>query len=935
MSSIFISYSRKDIDFAGKIVQSLAENDLDTWVDWKSIPKGEDWEQEIYRGIEAAETFLFLISPDSIKSEICNKEIAHAIKNNKRVVPLLVRDADLKNFFDEIPKKEISRRNWIFSRDGQDNFSKAIEETLTTIRTDYEWLKFHTRLQVKALEWERLNYENSFLINGKELREAELQLATNTSKKPHPTDLQREYVFKSRQASDQRRRRTRIIGIAVIIALAVLSVVAWVQAGRATINAKAAETQAAIAEANEQEAQKQAAIALARELAAISITNLDLDPDLSLHLAMQSLDKMRTLQGEDALRRALLSPPVELTLLGHSGAVYSVEYNGEGKRLVTASADGTARIWDAGTGEALMVLRGHEGAVRDAAFSPDGQFVGTVGADGTVRIWDAETGKQLHSMKHQAAVNSIAFSPDGQTILTASDDKTARLWRVANGSEVDVLREHAAAVLCAVFSPDRQWIATGGNDQIINIWDATTRQWIKSLSNVENVSAIAFSPDSQYLLTTGGLIPRRLDILNEYVATEYLNGHTFYVIGVAINPSDGRQVVTTSRDHTARIWDTESGNPIEVLRGHSETVYDVAFDPSGDHLATASEDQTVRIWNIGEWRKRTLIGHSNKVIGAAYSFDGLRIATTSEDGTIRIWDAQSGRQLKEWLYPSYKPASGVSFSPSGRQLITASDDGTWRIWDTDTAEQLSGSDYITNIVHDARFNQDGTRFITANRDRFAYIWDVDTKDLLVSLDGHTDWVARAMFSRDGKLALTASADGTARLWDAETGEPLRVFSGHSGLVTSAAFSSDAKRIVTSSVDGTARIWDTASGQVLHILKGHTAEVTDAVFNPDDQYVATASQDHTARLWNPDTGDEIVQLLGHTSNLRTVAFSPDGRYLLTSSYDGTARIYPVYFEDVLALARSLLSPRDLTCAERIKYLHDESCQTPTPLLTPTP
>ena len=935
MTNIFISYSRKDVDVAGKIVQSLAENDLDTWVDWKSIPKGEDWEQEIYRGIEEAETFLFLISPDSIKSDICNREVAHAVKNNKRIVPLLIRDADVKNFFDEIPKKEISRRNWIFTRDGQDNFSKAIEETLTTIRTDYEWLKFHTRLQVKGLEWERLNHENSFLLTGKELQEAELQLATNTSKKPHPTDLQREYVFKSRQESDIRRRRNRIISIGMIIVLAILSVIAWVQAGRATANANEAETQAAIAQTKEKEAQEQSAIALARELAAISITNLELDPELSLHLAMQSLNKKRTLQGEDALRRALLSPPVERTLHGHSGAVYSVAYDADGKRLVTASEDGTARIWDAKTGEALIVFRGHEGAVKDAAFSPDGQFVGTAGADGTVRIWNANTRQELRSMRHFAAVNSVAFSPDGQYIVTASEDSTARVWRVGDGSVIHTLREHAAAVLCAVFGPDGEWIATGGNDQIVNIWDASTGQWIKSMSNDENVSAIAFSPDSQYLLTTGGLIPRRLDILNEFVATTYIEGHTFYVIGVAVNPSDGRQVVTTSRDHTARIWDTESGNPIEVLRGHSETVYDVAFDQSGDHLATASEDQTVRIWNIGEWRKRTLIGHGDKVIGAAYSFDGLRIATTSEDGTIRIWDAQLGRQLKEWPYPSYKPASGVSFSPDGRQLITASDDGTWRIWDTDTAEQLSGPDYITNIVHDARFNQDGTRFITANRDRFAYIWDADTKDLLVTLDGHTDWVARAMFSRDGQLALTASADATARLWDPETGEPLRVFSGHSGLVTSAAFSSDAKRIVTSSVDGTARIWDTASGQVLHILKGHTAEVTDAVFSPDDQYVATASQDHTARLWNPDTGDEIIQLLGHTSNLRTVAFSPDGRYLLTSSYDGTARIYPVEFEDVLALARSLLSQRKLTCEERLKYLHDETCVMPNPTDTPTP
>jgi hypothetical protein len=119
MSHIFISYSRKDFNFAGKIVQELAENNLDTWIDWKSIPKGEDWELEIYRGIEEADAFLFLISPDSGTSQMCNKEIAHAATNGKRILPIVIRDADPNDLH-----PEISKRNWIFCRDGMDDFNK-------------------------------------------------------------------------------------------------------------------------------------------------------------------------------------------------------------------------------------------------------------------------------------------------------------------------------------------------------------------------------------------------------------------------------------------------------------------------------------------------------------------------------------------------------------------------------------------------------------------------------------------------------------------------------------------------------------------------------------------------------------------------------------------------------------------------------------------
>jgi len=191
MSHIFISYSRKDIGFAQKIVEALAANNLDTWIDWKSIPKGEDWEQEIYRGIEEADAFLFLISQDSVASEMCNKEIAHASDNGKRILPIVIRDTDRN-----IIHPEINKRNWVFCRDGQDDFDKAIEEIRKTIHTDYEWLKYHTELQVKALRWEQKK-DNSRLLRGEELDGAEQQLTGSGRKEPQPTDLQRQFVLTS------------------------------------------------------------------------------------------------------------------------------------------------------------------------------------------------------------------------------------------------------------------------------------------------------------------------------------------------------------------------------------------------------------------------------------------------------------------------------------------------------------------------------------------------------------------------------------------------------------------------------------------------------------------------------------------------------------------------------------------------------------------
>src|SRR5262249_34944498 len=158
-SHIFISYSRRDLDFAQKIVDALKANSLDIWVDWDSIPKGEDWWQHIQSGIEEADAFLFLISPDSATSKVCKDEIDHAVLNGKRILPIVIRNTDRKSIH-----PEISKRNSIFCRDGQDDFNQAIEEIRTTIHTNYEWLKYHTKLQVKALDWEKQKDDTSRLL---------------------------------------------------------------------------------------------------------------------------------------------------------------------------------------------------------------------------------------------------------------------------------------------------------------------------------------------------------------------------------------------------------------------------------------------------------------------------------------------------------------------------------------------------------------------------------------------------------------------------------------------------------------------------------------------------------------------------------------------------------------------------------------------------
>src|ERR1044071_1278389 len=146
MASLFISYSRKDKEIARKLTEAFQTQELDFWIDWEGIEPTEDWWRAIQKGIEEADNFLFLISPDSVISKVCQHEIDHAARNGKRLIPVVVRDVRAE----EAPV-ELRPLNWIFLREG-DNFQIAFERLLKAIRTDYAWVRAQRQLQVKALE---------------------------------------------------------------------------------------------------------------------------------------------------------------------------------------------------------------------------------------------------------------------------------------------------------------------------------------------------------------------------------------------------------------------------------------------------------------------------------------------------------------------------------------------------------------------------------------------------------------------------------------------------------------------------------------------------------------------------------------------------------------------------------------------------------------
>ena len=196
---IFISYSRRDKEFVSQLCEALTQANQKIWVDWNDIPPAEDWRQEIYRGIEAANNFVFIISAHSTSSEVCSDELDHAIKHGKRLVPILRQDVGYENVH-----PELGRINWIFFQE-DDDFDGAFRKLLSAIETDLSYVREHTHLLVRARKWEKEGRNKSYLLQGSELKKAEQWLAEGESKQPQATALHREYINTSRQVETERQ----------------------------------------------------------------------------------------------------------------------------------------------------------------------------------------------------------------------------------------------------------------------------------------------------------------------------------------------------------------------------------------------------------------------------------------------------------------------------------------------------------------------------------------------------------------------------------------------------------------------------------------------------------------------------------------------------------------------------------------------------------
>ena len=673
-----------------------------------------------------------------------------------------------------------------------------------------------------------------------------------------------------------------------------------------------AQQQTIIAQTQTRVAKQQTLVAQLREQAALTLSEVDMNPIQSLIRAVALADRIKQIPGLRNMASLVFSRSIQQMLPWHEAQRIQIPedsditgINGvENPIIFEHKLDGTIQARDATNLDPKPALRALkiDSSMHIIGMSPSGKRIVAQDANNNLILLDQSTGKPSSpAMKgHAERVTTFAFSQDERMLASGSKDHTLILWNTRTGERIcPAYKGHQGTINAVAFSQDGRSVASAAYDGTLSLLDSLEcRSRSVELDTNGFILSMAYSPNGKVICI--GLNDNTLHLLNVDTGKPIglpLQGHEGHVTAVAFS-KDGKKVISGSDDRTIRIWDVETGSLVGTpLRGHAGGISFVSQSPDEGYILSSSDsDKTVRQWlrSTPLQLASSLEGHEKTVKSVAFSPDGRTIASGSKDKTLRLWDARSGKLLTSPLEGHAGSITSVAFSPDGRTIVSGSKDKTLRLWDARSGKLLTSPlEGHAGSVTSVAFSPDGRRIASASHDKILRIWDANSRKLLFSSPKiHNGLLSSVTFSPDGKYIASGDWDGVIHIWRSADFALVKTMTNKlRSPIWVVSFSPDGRWIASGSGDMAVRLWNTITGNPLEAIRGHKAMVNTLAFSPDGTRLVSGSNDGTLIFWDIETRQSIGTLFNYYgSGVASVAFAPDNRRVVSGSYDGSIRVW---------------------------------------------
>ncbi len=595
-------------------------------------------------------------------------------------------------------------------------------------------------------------------------------------------------------------------------------------------------------------------------------------------------------------------------------------FHPDGKRVVSGGVDGTMRVWDLSSGQAIREFPGKGGPVHCVAVSPDGRWLAAGDAAGGLRLWELETFRERALRGHESGLRSVAFSPGRYSRHLLSCDAGGLIvqWDLRSGErEFPPLRHRhqeegvAPGVArtngvepfigrIATYARDGQTIVSVGTDQWVMIWDVATRQLRDQVPVRTNIIGFSISPNGRQL-ALAEMLPgiEILDMEKPHEPPRPVPGTGNRIVAVAFSPSPGAPTLAMVGYGRAGLLDVQKGRILDLFDDQvNPSAFALAYGAGGDMLAMAVGDE-VHVVRLDRSREGAMVAASvGPIRRLAASPDERLLALGRDGGTIVVWDVRARRVLQT-LSGHGLAVFGVAFvpGPRGDWLVSVGGDGLVQIWDPEAGGQpqrtLVGQPGHSGAVYSVAARPDGRQIATGGEDGFVRTWDPATgRADLPPLD-HGASISALAYDPTGTALASGGMDRTVRVWSATSGRRRLGPLAHPHQLTSLAFSPDGRLLAggggAPDKGGSIQIWDAWSGAISATIECPRG-VDSLGFSPDSRRIATCASDSVVQVWDIAGGVETLSLDGHGDRVSAVLFASHNLRLYSAGRDGVVKLW---------------------------------------------